>query len=51
MTPLGAEIADPSLAPAGEDRIEWAAGQMPVLARIRERFAAQRPLDGLHVAA
>jgi adenosylhomocysteinase len=51
MTPLGAEIADPSLAPAGEDRIRWAAGQMPVLARIRERFAAQRPLEGLHVAA
>ncbi len=51
MTLPGAEIADPSLAPAGEDRIEWAAGQMPVLARIRERFAAERPLDGLHVAA
>ncbi|HLI59985.1 MAG TPA: adenosylhomocysteinase [Solirubrobacteraceae bacterium] len=47
----GAGIADPSLAPAGEERIEWAAGQMPVLARIRERFAAERPLAGLHVAA
>jgi adenosylhomocysteinase len=51
MTPLGAEIADPSLAPAGEERIAWATGQMPVLARIRERFAAERPLEGLHVAA
>jgi adenosylhomocysteinase len=51
MTPGGAEIADPSLAAAGEDRIEWATGQMPVLARIRERFVAERPLEGLRVAA
>ncbi|HET9123509.1 MAG TPA: adenosylhomocysteinase [Solirubrobacteraceae bacterium] len=51
MRPPGAEIADPSLAPAGEERIGWAAGQMPVLARIRERFAADRPLEGLRVAA
>lgn len=51
MRPPGAEIADSSLAPAGEERIGWAAGQMPVLARIRERFAADRPLEGLRVAA
>jgi adenosylhomocysteinase len=51
MRPPGAEIADPSLAPAGEERIGWAAGQMPVLARIHERFAADRPLAGLRVAA
>ncbi|MGH2908751.1 MAG: adenosylhomocysteinase [Solirubrobacteraceae bacterium] len=51
MSPPAAEIADPSLAPAGEERIEWAAGQMPVLARIRERFAGERPLEGLHIAA
>src|SRR5688500_16747219 len=36
---------------AGEARIEWAEGQMPVLASIRERFAAERPLDGLVVGA
>jgi adenosylhomocysteinase len=52
MTPPGGpEIADPSLATAGEERIEWASSQMPVLARIRERFAGERPLAGLHVAA
>ena len=34
------------LAAAGEARIEWADGQMPVLRSIRERFAAERPLDG-----
>ena len=32
------DIADPQLAPAGEARIAWASGQMPVLARIGERF-------------
>jgi adenosylhomocysteinase len=46
--PGGSQTA--SLAGAGEERIGWAAGQMPVLARIRERFAAERPLEGVHVA-
>jgi adenosylhomocysteinase len=36
---------------AGRDRIAWAAAQMPVLARIGERFVAQQPLRGNHVAA
>jgi adenosylhomocysteinase len=44
-------IADPGLASAGEARIGWADAQMPVLAQVRERFAAERPLDGLQVAA
>ena len=45
------DVADPSLAPEGEARIAWARDQMPVLARIRERFEAERPLDGIRVAA
>jgi adenosylhomocysteinase len=45
------EIADPGLAAEGRARIEWAEGQMPVLRRIRERFASERPLDGVRVAA
>jgi adenosylhomocysteinase len=45
------DVADLSLADDGEARIEWAAGQMPVLARIRERFADERPLTGISVAA
>jgi adenosylhomocysteinase len=45
------EIADIGLAPVGQSRIAWAGGQMPVLARIRERFASDRPLDGVRVAA
>ncbi len=45
------EVADLSLAPAGEDRIAWAGEQMPVLGQIRERFVAERPLDGIRIAA
>ena len=35
----------------GQDRIAWAGGQMPVLARIAERLASDRPLAGLRIAA
>jgi adenosylhomocysteinase len=45
------DVADLALAPEGEQRIDWAGGQMPVLAQIRQRFAAERPLDGIRVAA
>jgi adenosylhomocysteinase len=46
-----ADIADPRLAGDGQARIDWADGFMPVLRSIRERFAAERPLDGVRVAA
>lgn len=45
------EIKDAALAPSGVLRVEWADGQMPVLRRIRERFARERPLEGVRVAA
>jgi adenosylhomocysteinase len=45
------EVADTALAEAGEARIDWADGQMPVLRSIRERFAAERPLSGIVVGA
>jgi adenosylhomocysteinase len=45
------DVADLALAPDGESRITWAAGQMPVLARIRSRFAADEPLAGIRIAA
>src|SRR4051812_808048 len=48
---MAPEIADPTLAVAGEARIDWADAQMPVLRSIRERFAGTRPLDGLVVGA
>src|SRR5215210_92023 len=51
MTTLQPEIADRGLAPAGHARVAWAEGQMPVLRSIRERFAGERPLEGVRVAA
>ena len=39
------------MASAGFARIEWADAQMPVLRSIRERFASERPLAGVRVAA
>jgi adenosylhomocysteinase len=43
-------IKDPTLAPSGRERIGWAAGEMQVLAQIRERFEKERPLDGIRIA-
>ena len=45
------DVKDLSLADAGKARIEWADADMPVLASIRERFEAEKPLDGLRVSA
>ena len=43
------DIRDASLAPDGQRRIEWAAREMPVLLQIRERFAKERPFEGLRL--
>jgi adenosylhomocysteinase len=45
------DIRNPKLAPEGKQRILWADRDMPVLARIRERFAREKPLAGLRMAA
>ncbi len=45
------DILDLELADEGRLKIEWADRQMPVLARIRERFEKERPLDGVKIAA
>jgi adenosylhomocysteinase len=50
-TPQSYDVADLSLADAGQARIEWADAQMPVLASIRERFEKERPLEGITIAA
>ncbi|WP_405395431.1 adenosylhomocysteinase [Microbispora hainanensis] len=39
------------IAEAGERRIEWAARSMPVLQAVGAGFGADRPLDGLRLAA
>ncbi len=45
------DIKDPSLSADGLRRIDWAAREMPVLAQIRERFAREKPLDGIRLLA
>jgi adenosylhomocysteinase len=50
-TTIPSDVRDLALAPEGVRRIEWADRQMPVLAQIRERFASERPLDGIRIAA
>jgi adenosylhomocysteinase len=45
------DVADLSLAARGKMRIEWAERSMPVLRQIRERFATERPFDGVRIAA
>ena len=45
------DIADARLAADGVRRIEWAEREMPVLRQIRERFAKERPLQGVRMAA
>jgi adenosylhomocysteinase len=45
------DVLDLGLAEQGRLRVEWADRQMPVLARIRDRFEKERPLEGLRIAA
>jgi adenosylhomocysteinase len=44
-------VTDLGLATAGRRRIEWAEREMPVLRQIKERFAAERPLEGMRIGA
>ncbi|MGI9080258.1 MAG: adenosylhomocysteinase [Acidimicrobiales bacterium] len=45
------DVTDPALAELGRQRIAWADTHMPVLTTIRERFAKERPLEGVTMAA
>ena len=45
------DVKDLALAPEGIRRIQWADRQMPVLAAIRDRFEAERPLNGYRISA
>jgi adenosylhomocysteinase len=48
---MDADVRDMELAAKGRERIEWAAGEMRVLALIRERFEKERPLDAVRIGA
>src|SRR5258705_13521924 len=45
------DVKDLALAPEGIRRIQWADRQMPVLAAIRDRFEAEKPLNGYRISA
>ena len=45
------EVKDLALAPAGKQRIEWAGREMPVLKQIRDRFAQEKPFEGIRLVA
>ena len=45
------DIKNPALAEEGRRRIAWAEQEMPVLRLIRERFAQERPLEGVRIGA
>jgi len=44
-------VKDPALAGKGQDRMEWAEQNMPVLRSIRERFEKEKPLRGMSIGA
>ena len=48
---VAGHVKDMKLARDGKARIEWADRNMPVLRQIRARFAKQRPLKGVRIAA
>ncbi len=48
---MGYDVKDLRLAKEGKLRIEWAKQSMPVLDRIKERFAKDKPLKGIRLGA
>lgn len=48
---MSSDIKNIDLADEGNRRILWADRDMPVLTRIRERFAQEKPLEGIRIGA
>ena len=47
MQDIDYDIRDPSLAEQGQQRIEWALQEMPVLQELAARFTTKQPLQGI----
>ena len=45
------DVKDLKLAEQGKKRIDWADQSMPVLRKVRDRFAKEKPLKGITMAA
>ena len=50
MNKTGYDIMDPALAGQGEQRIEWALQEMPVLQELAARFTTKQPLQGIRMS-
>ena len=48
---MGYDVSDAGLAEQGRLRAEWAGREMPVLKLLAERFARERPLEGVRIGA
>ena len=48
---MDCDVKDLKLSRQGKLRCEWAGVEMPVLRQIKERFAKEKPLKGVKVAA
>ena len=44
------DVKDLSQADAGRQRIEWASREMPVIRLIKERFAGEKPFQGIRIS-
>jgi adenosylhomocysteinase len=51
LSAKGSDIKDHGLAAQGQDLIDWAAREMPVLRLIQERFEREKPLSGMRISA
>ncbi|MEY2723842.1 MAG: hypothetical protein RIR93_658, partial [Actinomycetota bacterium] len=51
VTGIKNDVANAALASEGKKRIEWAARNMPVLSQIKDRFAKEKPFNGIRIAA
>jgi len=51
LTQVKHDVKDISLAPLGQQRIDWAGREMPVLRQIQDRFAQEKPLAGIRMVA
>src|SRR5215470_14158222 len=45
------DVKDIKLADQGKKRIDWADQSMPVVRKVRERFAKEKPLKGITLSA
>ncbi len=50
MPAIASDIKDISLSDKGQARIEWALNEMPVIRGLMERFARERPLEGVRMS-